>query len=698
MISLKIKGVINRKMKCLIIAAGKGTRLQSKGDSKPLISLLGLTLIERVILTAQKSGITEFFIVTGYKCKKVECFLEDLSREKNIKIKTIINNEWEKENGLSVLKAKDYLNENFILLMADHVFDASILEKLISKKIKDDEIMLAVDCNIKKNKNVDIDDVTKVFVKNDKILNIGKNIKEYNAYDTGIFLCSPAIFSALEESNTRNNDSTLSGGVRILAKKGKAGICDINKSFWIDIDDKKTLRKAKRLLYGSLAKSGDGIIAKYINRKFSISVFTPFFLTFFKKITPNQASIISFIVALISSLSFILGHAIIGALLLQLASILDGSDGEIARLKHSESELGNFFDAILDRVSDTLILLSIFYFTLTTIGNKAIFGINISYLLVFMVSGFAILGNLMVSYTSTKSVANFNYKYKGKIIAAGRGRDIRLFLLFLGGLLTYFHPISLLFTLFVIAILTNTIVLWRVILSYSYSKNKNYLINSSIKAIIFDFDGTIADTMPFLTKLAVELIIKNYNITKEEAKKKYLETTGLDFATQIQTIFSNHPNNKEAINDFETKKLENLFSQSLFPEVITTLKYFKSQKIKSFICSSTKQKIITEYIKLNKIDHLLDSCFGYKPNFEKNKQIDFVLQQFNMQPQDILFVGDSLKDCDFAVNKKIEFMGISKIFKKIEFQRKGALSVYNLSELVKLFKKSKLYSKYIEYV
>ena len=41
-------------MKCLIIAAGRGSRLLKKGDSKPLVPLLGLPLIERTILTARK--------------------------------------------------------------------------------------------------------------------------------------------------------------------------------------------------------------------------------------------------------------------------------------------------------------------------------------------------------------------------------------------------------------------------------------------------------------------------------------------------------------------------------------------------------------------------------------------------------------------------------------------------------------------
>jgi choline kinase len=53
-------------MKCLIIAAGRGSRLSSRGDSKPLIPLLGVSLIERVILTAQESGVADFYQeVTG---------------------------------------------------------------------------------------------------------------------------------------------------------------------------------------------------------------------------------------------------------------------------------------------------------------------------------------------------------------------------------------------------------------------------------------------------------------------------------------------------------------------------------------------------------------------------------------------------------------------------------------------------------
>jgi len=201
-------------MKCLIIAAGEGSRLSQRGDSKPLVPLLELPLIERVILNANRAGISDFYIVTGYNGEKLRKHLNQFSQNKNLKISYFQNNQWEKENGLSVLAAKKEINENFILLMSDHIFNESILAELLQKKIAYGEIILAVDYNLK-NKVVDIDDVTKVLVDDKgRIINIGKNIKKYNAYDTGIFLCSPAIFEVLEE-NSGNGDTSLSAGIKI---------------------------------------------------------------------------------------------------------------------------------------------------------------------------------------------------------------------------------------------------------------------------------------------------------------------------------------------------------------------------------------------------------------------------------------------------------------------------------------------------
>ncbi len=67
------KGAVG--VKCLILAAGDGGRMAQICDSKPLVPVAGLPLIERSIATAQQAGITEFYVVTGYKAERVEAFL-----------------------------------------------------------------------------------------------------------------------------------------------------------------------------------------------------------------------------------------------------------------------------------------------------------------------------------------------------------------------------------------------------------------------------------------------------------------------------------------------------------------------------------------------------------------------------------------------------------------------------------------------
>ena len=118
--------------KCLIIAAGKGMRLRSRGASKPLTPIFGIPLIERVVMTAMEAGANEFFVVTGYQADALQAFLQDLSHRLGIRITPIANEDWEKENGLSVITGQPYFQEPFLLLMADHLFDPAIARDLMS--------------------------------------------------------------------------------------------------------------------------------------------------------------------------------------------------------------------------------------------------------------------------------------------------------------------------------------------------------------------------------------------------------------------------------------------------------------------------------------------------------------------------------------------------------------------------------------
>jgi len=411
-------------MKCLIIAGGKGSRLSKRGDSKPLVPLLGLSLIERVILTASKSGFDDFYVVTGYNGEKVRQHLTKFSQVRNIKINHINNEEWEKENGLSVLKAKKFIDDNFILLMGDHIFDEEILKRLKGERLQNGEVILAVDYNTSSNSLVDINDVTKVLVENGKVKDIGKNLTGHNAYDTGIFLCSPAIFTAIETSIARNNDSTLSGAIRIISEDERIKTFDVRNGFWIDVDDEETLHKAERVLIDKLKRSSDGPVSRYLNRPLSLIISRYLVKT---DITPNQISFFSFVLSLIASAFFLLGNymaLVTGGVLVQVASIIDGCDGEVARLKHQESDFGGWFDAVLDRYADAFILLGLTCYTLVP-------GYNF---LPLFIGFMAIIGSFMNSYTADKYDGLMKRLLGEEKSYFRMGRDVRMFIVFIGAI------------------------------------------------------------------------------------------------------------------------------------------------------------------------------------------------------------------------------------------------------------------------
>ena len=411
-------------MKCLIIAAGRGSRLSKKNKPKPLVLLLGIPLVERIICTVNETGINDFYVVTGYEAETTKIFLENLAQNININITTIFNDQWENaENGVSVLKAQDYLKEPFLLLMSDHLFDPAIVCELMSQPLKNDEISLVVDRN-KTSPFVDMEDVTRVKTKSGKIQNIGKGITDYNGFDTGIFKCSPAIFEALENSIKKNDDTSLSGGVRNLASESRAKAFEIDNHFWIDVDDPSAFKKAEKALLENLRdKPNDGPISKYLNRPLSILISRQ--LVKFK-ITPNQISIFSFLLSLLAAGLLVPANYLYlaaGGILAQFASIIDGCDGEVARLKFQTSNYGGWFDAVLDRYADAFLLFGLTLHTYNSNPDNLILWIG------FM----AIIGSFMLSYTADKYDSLMREKIS-KGIRLRLGRDVRVFLIFLGAI------------------------------------------------------------------------------------------------------------------------------------------------------------------------------------------------------------------------------------------------------------------------
>ncbi len=242
-------------MQCLIIAAGQGTRLRSLAPSKPLAEVNGVPLLGHIVRAAKAGGATSFLVVTGYSAETVEAYLPHLSRTAGVPIEPVRNPDWLRPNGLSVLAAAPYLAEEFLLLMADHLFDPEIVKGLLAGRSADAALTLASDYH-PDNPELDLDDATKLLVGHDgRIRRIGKTISDYNAIDTGIFHATKSLIDALHRSLDEGGSGSLSEGVQRLAADGDAFAHDIGEAWWIDVDDEPAFLKAERSLPPQLLRA-----------------------------------------------------------------------------------------------------------------------------------------------------------------------------------------------------------------------------------------------------------------------------------------------------------------------------------------------------------------------------------------------------------------------------------------------------------
>jgi len=172
------------------------------------------------------------------------------------------------------------------------------------------------------------------------------------------------------------------------------------KAFEARVADRAGFIRARKLLLESLKKNVDGIAARYVNRP--ISLFITRFLTIFD-LHPNHLTPVIMLIGLLSGILAAHGGYwwfLAGALLLQLQSILDGCDGELARITFRTSKLGQWLDTIGDDFSNYVFLAGL----ATGLYRESGWW------------GYALLG--VVTLASTLSITFFEYRY---LIRAGSG-------------------------------------------------------------------------------------------------------------------------------------------------------------------------------------------------------------------------------------------------------------------------------------
>ncbi len=112
----------------------------------------------------------------------------------------------------------------------------------------------------------------------------------------------------------------------------------------VAVDSPSDLRRAENHLLVNLVKDTEGFMSRHVERKISLAVSRRLAGT---SVTPNAMTLVSIAIGLLGSVFFLRTTArseMIGALLFLLHSILDGCDGELARLRFQESRWGGLLD------------------------------------------------------------------------------------------------------------------------------------------------------------------------------------------------------------------------------------------------------------------------------------------------------------------------------------------------------------------
>ena len=229
---------------------GGQTRLRGAGETflKPFIPVLGRPLISYVVDAVVRAGIKNAKFVVGYENEHAIAQIKKLIPP-GLEACFIENPEWKKQNGISLLVVANHVDAPFLLTMGDHLFDNAIVDLLIKSA---DPGFLNVAVDRKLDSIFDLDDAMKLQTNGNQIVAIGKNLRDYDAVDAGLFVCPCEIFEYLEraKSGSGGSDCSLADGVRLMAADNKVRTVEIGSAWWQDVDTPAMLRGAEEHLRG----------------------------------------------------------------------------------------------------------------------------------------------------------------------------------------------------------------------------------------------------------------------------------------------------------------------------------------------------------------------------------------------------------------------------------------------------------------
>ena len=245
-------------MKAVILSAGQGTRLMPLTANVPkcMLDIEGQALIEWQINELYKAGIDQVAVVVGYEADRVRQLLH--SRYDSQSVRSLFNPTYAwADNLFSCWVARAEMDEEFILLNGDTIFEAAVVNRLLQTPVQ------PVTVAIHQKHYYDADDM-KVTLDGDRLAKIGKDLAVDNVHGESIGMIlfrreGPSTFRRAIERTLLDSASCKKWYLSVIDEMAQSlpiRTCLINGLEWCEVDFHTDLRQAGRVVRAF--ETGDG--------------------------------------------------------------------------------------------------------------------------------------------------------------------------------------------------------------------------------------------------------------------------------------------------------------------------------------------------------------------------------------------------------------------------------------------------------
>ena len=190
----------------------------------------------------------------------------------------------------------------------------------------------------------------------------------------------------------------------------------------------------------------------------------------------------------------------------------------------------------------------------------------------------------------------------------------------------------------------------------------------TIKAILFDFDGTIADTRDAFIKIVNRLAPEfGYKSVSQEEIEKLKHLSSREIIKQSEISFLQIPFLLKRVKTELSHEIEGL---KTFVGLDACLEDLQSQGYQLGIVTSNSKKNVTAFLEENDLAKVFDFIYSGIPLFGKHQTINKFMKQNQLNPDEIVYVGDETRDINSAKKSGVKAIAVGWGFNSPEILSK----------------------------